>query len=103
MPRRKDFYPVLIFYFEYKVKDFSKRIQLYFLNAWFERNQWPKMVILVKIVKIGQLQMGVESWEPTNDSGFFHLKHSDTIAEQKKIHIEDFRRGLSFKKNPKWS
>ena len=35
---------------------------------------------LFKIVKIDQLQIGVES---TNDSGFFHFKHSVTIAEQK--------------------
>ena len=48
------------------------------------------MVILVKIVKIGQLQMGVESREPIMHSGFFRLKHSDTIAEQKKLHLEDF-------------
>ena len=34
------------------------------MNAWFDRNRWPKMVILVKIVKIGQLQMPVESREP---------------------------------------
>jgi hypothetical protein len=27
--------------------------------------------------------ISVESREPTNDSGFFHLKHSDTIDEQK--------------------
>jgi hypothetical protein len=46
------------------------------------------MVILAKIVKIGQLQMGVESRETTNDSGFFHLKLSDNIAEQKKLHLE---------------
>jgi hypothetical protein len=59
------------------------------------------MVILVKIVKKGQLQMGVESRQPTNDSGFFHLKHSDTIAEQKKLHLEDFCRGPSSKKIPK--
>jgi hypothetical protein len=55
------------------------------------------MVILVKIVEIGQLQMGVESRDPTNDLGFFHLKHSDNIAEQKKLHLEDFGRGPSFK------
>jgi len=41
-----------------------KRILLYYMNAWFDRNQWPKMVILVKIVKIGKLQMPVESGEP---------------------------------------
>jgi hypothetical protein len=38
------------------------------------------MVILVKIVKIGQLQMGVESWEPIMHSGYFRLKHSETNA-----------------------
>jgi hypothetical protein len=48
------------------------------------------MVILVKIVKIGQLQMEVESREPTMLSGFFCLKHSVAIAEQKKLHIESF-------------
>ena len=48
------------------------------------------MVILVKIIKIGQLQMSVESREPTNDSGFFRLKHSLTIAKHKKLHIEGF-------------
>jgi hypothetical protein len=60
------------------------------------------MVILFffgfKIVKIDQFQIGVESREPTNDSGFFHLKHSDTIAEQKKLHFEDFCRVPSSKK-----
>jgi hypothetical protein len=59
------------------------------------------MVILVKIFKIGQLKIGVELREPTNDSGFFHLKHSLTIAEQKKLHLEDFCRGPSSKKNLK--
>jgi hypothetical protein len=42
------------------------------------------MVILFKIVKIGQLQMGVESREPIMHSVFFRLKHSITIVEQKK-------------------
>jgi hypothetical protein len=41
------------------------------------------MVILVKIVKIGQLQMSVESREPIMHSGFFRLKHSFTIVESK--------------------
>ena len=41
------------------------------------------MVILVKIVKIGQLQMPVESREPIMLSGFFRLKHTFIIAEQK--------------------
>ena len=48
------------------------------------------MVILVKIVKIGQLQMPVESRKPINDSGFFRLKHTYNIAEQKKLHMEGF-------------
>ena len=48
------------------------------------------MVILTKIVKIGQLQMPVESREPINDSGFFRLKHTSIIAEQKKLHMEGF-------------
>ena len=46
------------------------------------------MVILVKIVKIGQLQMPVESREPINDSGFFRFKHTYIIGEQKKLHME---------------
>ncbi len=53
------------------------------------------MVILVKIVKIGQLQMPVESWEPIMHSGFFRLKHTYIIAEQKKVRMEGFCRGLS--------
>jgi hypothetical protein len=40
------------------------------------------MVILVKIVKIGQVQMGVESREPIMHSGFFRLKRSFTIDKQ---------------------
>ncbi len=40
-------------------------------------------MILVKIVKIGQLQMPVESREPIMLSGFFRLKHTFIIAEQK--------------------
>jgi hypothetical protein len=56
------------------------------MNAWFERNQRPKMV---KIAKIGQLQMSVESRESIMHLGFFHSKHSLTIAEQKKLHTED--------------
>jgi hypothetical protein len=42
------------------------------------------MEILVKIVKIGQFQMGVETREPIMHSGFFRLKHSFTIVEPKK-------------------
>ncbi len=59
------------------------------------------MVILVKIVKIGQHQMPVESREPINDSGFFRLKHTYIIAEQKKLHMEGFCRGPSPQKIPK--
>jgi hypothetical protein len=59
------------------------------------------MVILVKIVKKGQLQMGVESRVPTMHSGFFRLKRSPTIDKQEKLHMKGFRRGPSFKKIPK--
>jgi hypothetical protein len=59
------------------------------------------MVILVKIDKIGQLQMTVESREPINDSGFFGLKHTYIIAEQKKLHMEDFLWKPSPQKIPK--
>ena len=59
------------------------------------------MVICVKIAKIGQLQMGVESREPIMHSGFFRLKHSFTIAEQKKLHIKGLLWQPSSKKNPK--
>jgi hypothetical protein len=48
------------------------------------------MVILVKIIKIGQLQMGVESRKPTNDSGFLRYKHTLTIGSQEKLHMENF-------------
>jgi hypothetical protein len=34
--------------------------------------------------------MIVESREPILHSGFFRLKHSLTIAEHKKLHIEGF-------------
>jgi hypothetical protein len=53
------------------------------------------MMISVKIVKIGQLQMPVESQQPIMHSGFFRLKHTYIIAEQKKVPMEDFCRGLS--------
>ena len=53
------------------------------------------MVILVKIVKIGRLQMPVESRETIMHSGFFYLKHTYIIAEQKKLHMEGFCRGPS--------
>jgi hypothetical protein len=62
---------------------------------------FEKKIILDKIVKIGQLQMGVETREPIMISGFFRLKHSVTIAEQKKLHMESFCRGLSSLKIPK--
>ena len=65
------------------------------MNAWFDRNRRPKMMISVKIVKIGQLQMPVESRKPTNNSGFFRLKHTYIIGEQKKVPMEGFCRGLS--------
>ena len=65
------------------------------MTAWFDRNRGPKMMISVKIVKIGQLQMAVESREPIMHSGFFCLKHTYIIAEQKKLHMADFCRGLS--------
>jgi hypothetical protein len=48
------------------------------------------MGILVKIVKIGQLQMDVESREPTMLSGYFCLKHIVAIAEQKKTSYRRF-------------
>jgi hypothetical protein len=51
------------------------------------------MVIMVKIVKIGQLQMGVESREPTILSGFFRSKYSVTIDEHKKIHLYGYNQG----------
>jgi hypothetical protein len=59
------------------------------------------MVIFVKIVKIGQLQMAVESRKPINDSDFFRLKHTYIIGEQKKLHMEGFCRGPSSQKIPK--
>jgi hypothetical protein len=71
------------------------------MYLWFESNQLPKMVILVKIVKIDQLQMGVESREPVMRSAFFRLKHLVAIAEQKQLHFEGFLWPLSSKKNPK--
>jgi hypothetical protein len=45
--------------------------------------------------------MSVESRKPTNDSGYFHLKHSDTIAEQKKYTLKISAGDHPFKKNPK--
>jgi len=55
-------------------------------------------VIFAKIVKIGQLQMPVESQQPIMHSGFFRLKHTYIIAEQKKVPMEGFCRGLSSQK-----
>jgi len=65
-----------------------------FMNAWLEIDD-PKMVIFAKIVKIGQLQVPVESREPIMHSCFIRLKHTYIIAEQNKLHIEGFCRGLS--------
>ena len=59
------------------------------------------MVIFVKIVKIGQLQMGVETREPIMHSVFFRLKHTYIIGEQKKLYMEGFCLGLSSQKIPK--
>ena len=59
------------------------------------------MVILVNIVKIGQLQMSVESREPIMHSGFFRLKHLFTIDKQEKLHMKGFCRGLPSQKIPK--
>ena len=53
------------------------------------------MMFSVKIVKIGQLQMPVESREPIMHSGFFRLKHTYIIGEQKNVPMEGFCRGLS--------
>ena len=59
------------------------------------------MVILVKIVKIGQLQMPVETRDPIMHLGFFRLKHTYIIAEQKKLYIKGFLWPLSTQKIPK--
>jgi hypothetical protein len=48
------------------------------------------MMILFKIVKIGQLQMAVESRVAIMHSGFICLKHTYIIAEQKKLHMKGF-------------
>jgi hypothetical protein len=66
------------------------------------------MVILVKIVKIGQLQMPVESREPIMHSDFFRLKHTYIIAEQKISSYGRFLLGAILSKNSqvtmaKWS
>ena len=57
------------------------------------------MVIVVKIAKLGQLQMSVESREPIMHSGFFRLKHSPTIAEQKKTPYRRFPMAAILSKN----
>ena len=56
------------------------------------------MVILVKISILDQLQMGVESRDPKCIQVFFALKHSVTIAEQNKLHMDSFYMGLSSNK-----
>jgi hypothetical protein len=65
-------------------------------------------MILVKIVKIGQLQMAVESREPIMHSGFFRLKHTYIIDEQKKTSYGRFLPGAILSINSqvtiaKWS
>jgi hypothetical protein len=62
MARRKDLYPILIVYFEDKVKDFPKRIPLYFMNAWFEGYPILKLTNSGHLVKISQLQVLVTPW-----------------------------------------
>lgn len=44
--------------------------------------------------------MPVESREPIMYSGFFGLKHTYIIAEQKKLHMEGFCQRLSPQKFP---
>ena len=57
------------------------------------------MVILLEIVEIYQLQMGIVSREPMMHSGFFRLKHSPTIAEQKKTPYRRFPMAAILSKN----
>ena len=52
------------------------------------------MVLVVKIVKLGQLQMGVESREPTLLSDFVRLKHSVAIVEHKNLHLNGDLKGI---------
>jgi hypothetical protein len=59
------------------------------------------MLIFVKIVKIGQFQMPVESREPIMHSGFICLKHTYIIGEQKKLHMEGLLWRQSSQKIPK--
>jgi hypothetical protein len=58
------------------------------------------MLIFVKIVKIGQLQMDVESREPIMHSGFFRLKHSYIIGKQKNFIWKVSAAGYPLKKFP---
>ena len=44
--------------------------------------------------------MDVESRESTIYSGFFHSKHSVTIAEHKKLHPKGFLQGIWSQKIP---
>jgi hypothetical protein len=62
LARRKDFYQKLIVYFEDKIKDFLKRIPLYFMNAWFERLAKLKLTNYSHLAKISQLQVLVTPW-----------------------------------------
>jgi hypothetical protein len=62
MACRKDFYPMIIVYFEDKVKGFSKRISLYFMNAWFERYPKLKLTNFGQMSKICQLKVLVTPW-----------------------------------------
>jgi hypothetical protein len=61
------------------------------------------MVVLVKLDKIGQLRMGLESWEPTYDSDFL-IKTFVIIryyrGTRKNLHMELFFHRPSFKKIP---
>ena len=57
MARRKEFYPILIVYFEEYVLNFLKRISLYFMNARFEWMAKLKLTNFGQIAKIG-IQMG---------------------------------------------
>ncbi len=52
------------------------------------------MLILVKIVKIGHLQIPLRIAGSHNAFRFFRLKHTCIIAEQKKLHMEGFCRGI---------
>ncbi len=58
------------------------------------------MTKIVIFVKVGQLQMPVETREPIMHSGFFRLKRSFIMAE-KKLHMEGFLWRPSSQKIPK--